>query len=132
MRYLLDTPAWVDYLNGSYPSLAHRLQDTPPDDLRLSSIVAAELRYGAETTSQKARNHARLDILLREVPVADFGMEAAMIYGRLRGLLERQHETIGPYDLMIAAHAIALGCVLVTSDAQFAVVRSLEVENWRE
>lgn len=132
MRYLPDTQVWIDYLNGGYPALTKRLQETPPDDLRLSTVVLAELRCGAESGPQTARNHGRVDLLVREVPVAEFDTEAAMVYGRLRGLLQRQGVRIGPYDLMIASHAISLGCILVTNDTGLAQVRSLEVEDWRQ
>ena len=53
MRYLLDTNAWVDYLTGRYPTVVARIQQSPPDDLCLSSVVMAELRYGAEKSRRK-------------------------------------------------------------------------------
>ena len=51
-------------------------------------------------------------------------------YARLRTLLERAGTLIGHNDMLIAAHALALGCTLVTADAEFDRVPGLRVENW--
>ena len=132
MKYILDTNACVDYLNGRYPRLTRRFQATAPDDLCISSIAVAELRYGAEKSAQKLRNHGRLDLFLGEVRCVDFDRDAASAYGRIRTALERKGATIGPYDMQIAAHATALGLVLITDNVrEFRRVAGLKVENWR-
>jgi len=52
-------------------------------------------------------------------------------YGRLRAQLEKQGMPIGPLDTLIAAHALALGCTLVTNNLrEFKRVPSLPLENW--
>lgn len=51
-------------------------------------------------------------------------------YARLRTALEQAGSPIGPNDALIAAHALALGCTLVTADAEFDRVPGLRVENW--
>jgi predicted nucleic acid-binding protein len=43
VAYLLDTNAGVDYLTGRYPNVVARIQECPPDDLRLSVVVVVEL-----------------------------------------------------------------------------------------
>ena len=132
MRYLLDTNVCVDYLRGRKP-VVRRLRDSDPNDLCLSSIVVAELRYGAERSADPARNHALLDGLIPEVPCVDFDLDAAAAYGRLRSRLEQRGEPIGPNDLMIAAHALSLGLILVTDNLhEFRRVEGLRVETWRE
>ncbi len=132
MRFLLDTSVCVDYLNGRYPGVVQRVQESDPADLGISSVVAAELRYGAEHSRQPRRNHDRLDILLSELPVVAFDGEAARVYGRVRQRLENRGEIIGPYDMMIAAHALCLQLALVTDNVRkFGRFRSLKVINWR-
>jgi predicted nucleic acid-binding protein len=37
---------------------------------------------------------------------------------------------IGNLDLTIAAHALALGAVLVTNDQAFSGIKGLKIENW--
>ena len=132
MKYLLDTNVCVDYLNARFPSVVERIQQTSPKDLVLSSVVVAELRYGADETTHKRRNHHRLDLLTAEIDCLDFGLEAALLFGRVRSGLEAKGTPIGPYDMMIAAHALSLGSVLVTDNTQeFCRVEGLALENWR-
>ncbi len=54
MTYLLDTNVWVDYLHQDHPNVTARLHAADPDDIWLSSIVLAELRYGADKSQQQA------------------------------------------------------------------------------
>ena len=132
MKYLLDTNVCVDYLNGRYPGVTRRVQGSPPSDLGLSSVAVGELRYGAEKSAHPRRNHERLDLFLSEVQCVDFDSDAAAVYGRIRAALERQGVIIGPYDLQIAAHALALGLVVVSDNGrEFRRVTGLRVENWR-
>jgi tRNA(fMet)-specific endonuclease VapC len=132
VRYLLDTNAWVDYLNQRYPTVAERIRSADPDDLSLSSVVLAELRYGADKSQFPARNHARLDVLVQDVPQLEFDEAAATAFGRVRSTLEAQGRPIGPYDMMIAAQALSRQLVLVTDNVQeFGRVEGLRIENWR-
>ncbi len=132
MKYLLDTNVCIDFLNRRHPSVTERIHSSSPDDLYLSSVVVAELRYGADRSARKAENHDRIDILTAEIQCLDFDLAAARIYGRLRSSLEAQGEPIGPYDLMIAAHALSQGLALATdNEREFQRVSGLTVENWR-
>jgi tRNA(fMet)-specific endonuclease VapC len=132
MKYLLDTNVCVDYLNGRYPAVTRAIQKASPDDLCVSSIAVAELRYGAEKSMHRQRNHARLEVFLSEIPCVNFDREAASFYGRVRTALEKRGTLIGPYDLQIAAHALALGLVLVSDNTrEFRRVKGLKIANWR-
>jgi tRNA(fMet)-specific endonuclease VapC len=132
VKYLLDTNVCVDYLTGRFPRVVERIQEAAPEDLVVSSIVAAELRYGADKSGHPARNHARLDILLGEIQCLDFDLEAARSYGPLRAALERRGRPIGAHDLLIAAQALAAGLVLVTDNVrEFVRVPRLSCETWR-
>ena len=132
MRYLLDTNVCVDYLRGRYPSVAAHIRDSAPDDLCTSSIVAAELRYGADRSRRPEENHAALERLFAGLQTVDFDLEAASFYGRLRSKLEASGGAIGPNDMLIAAHALALGFVLVTdNEREMSRIADLVVVNWR-
>jgi tRNA(fMet)-specific endonuclease VapC len=132
LRYLLDTNACVDYLTGRYPSVLERIRSASPDDLCISSVVVSELRYGAERSQKRAENHARLDSFLQEIRGLDFDQEAAAVYGRVRARLEEQGQPIGPYDTMIASHALARELIVVTDNVQeFERVVGLRIANWR-
>lgn len=132
MRYLLDTNACVDYLTGRYPKVVSRIQESSPDELCVSSVVVAELRYGADHSSRRRTNHARIDVLIREIEPLDFDLPAAAAYGRLRARLEATGRPIGPNDMLIAAHALSQGLMVVTDNvSEFGRVKGLRVVNWR-
>jgi len=133
MKYLLDSNVCVDYLTGRFPHVGRRIQSLLPEDLCLSSIVVAELRYGADKSVKVRRNHELLNLLTGEIPSRDFDSAAAIRYGKLRASLERKGKHIGPNDMLIAAHALSLGLVLVTDNiGEFKRVDGLKLENWRE
>ncbi len=132
MRHLLDTNACVDYLTGRYPKVVARIQRSSPDDLCLSSVVVAELRYGADHSARRRTNHARIDVLIDEIACLPFDLEAAAAYGRVRAQLEAGGTPIGPNDMLIAAHAVSRGLTVVTDNlSEFRRVRGLKVESWR-
>jgi|SRR3972149_4972929 len=133
MRQLLDTNACVDYLTGRYPNVVARIQNSTPDDLCLSSVVVAELRYGADHSARRRTNHGRIDALLDEIGCLDFDLRAAATYGRVRAQLEAAGTRIGPNDMLIAAHALSRGLSVVTDNvAEFKRVKGLKVQNWRQ
>lgn len=133
MRYLLDTNVCVDFLNGRYPKVARRLLRLRPDEVAVSSIAVAELRYGAEKSARSEENHAQLDLLLEELSPLDFDLESGAAYGALRAALEVRGRPIGPNDMLIAAQALAHGLVLVSADsAELERIEGLRLENWRE
>ena len=132
MRHLLDTNTCVDYLTGRYPKVVARLQRSSPGHLCLSSVVVAELRYGADHSARRRTNHGRIDALLDEIDCLDFDLRAAATYGRVRARLEAAGTPIGPNDMLIAAHALSRGLTVVTDNvAEFGRVKGLRVESWR-
>ena len=132
MPYLLDTNVCIDYFNGRYPSVTRRIQEQNPTNLCLSSIVVAELRYGADKSEHRRQNHHRIDILTGEIQCIDFDAPAAKAFGHVRSRLEGAGRIIGPYDMLIASHALSLRLIVVTDNlSEFSRVEGLEVENWR-
>ena len=132
MKYLLDTNACADYLNGRHPPVIERVQRCRPGDIVISSIVEAELRYGVHRSVHQRANLSRVEALVVAFPVVAFDSKAAAVYGRISHLLETSGTPIGPNDLLIAAHALALGLVAVTDNvSEFGRVKGLVVENWR-
>jgi tRNA(fMet)-specific endonuclease VapC len=71
-------------------------------------------------------------VLINEIPCRDFDSKAASIYGKIRAALEKKGHPIGPNDMLIAAHALSLGLILVSDNVrEFNRVRGLQLENWR-
>ena len=90
------------------------------------------MRYGCAKSGSKRLRKAVED-LLGEIDVLPFESPADADYGAIRALLEAAGTPIGGNDLLIAAHAQALGATIVTANAQeFGRVRDVKVENWLE
>ena len=130
MRYMLDTNICIYLINDRPASVRERLQMLQPGDVGVSSITVAELAYGIAKT-RSPRNRAALERFLLPLEIADFGVEAAIAYGEVRAAVERKGTPIGPLDMESAAHALALGVVLITNNQrEFKRVTGLRLENW--
>ena len=130
MRYLLDTNILIA-MSKERPGLAERLARYPASAILISSVVVAEIEYGISKSVRQEHNRRVFDALLDGFTVVAFDTVAARRYGPIRAQLEKQGQLIGPYDLMIAAHAQALGAVLVTDNVgEFSRVAELLVDNW--
>lgn len=130
MRYLLDTNILVA-MSKERPGMSDRLAGYPAASVLLSSVVVAEIEYGIAKSARQEHNRRVFDCILQGFQIAAFDAAAARLYGPIRAELERQGRLIGPYDLMIAAHALALDAVLVTDNVgEFSRVEGLVMENW--
>jgi tRNA(fMet)-specific endonuclease VapC len=129
-RYMLDTNILSDLIRNPQGKAAQRIARAGEDNICTSIIVAAELRYGcAKSGSIKLRK--AVEDLLGEIDVLPFEAPADADYGSIRVLLESAGTPIGGNDLLIAAHARALGAIIVTANRdEFKRVRDLKVENW--
>lgn len=128
--YLLDTNIVSDLVRHPGGLAARAVARVGESRLATSVIVAAELRYGA-TKRNSSRLSRQLEEILEVLPVLALEAPADRFYGMLRARLERAGELIGPNDLLIAAHALALDCVLVTdNEREFVRVPNLRMENW--
>jgi tRNA(fMet)-specific endonuclease VapC len=130
MRYLLDTNIVSDLVRNPQGRVVAHIKRAGEHHVCTSLIVAAELRYGAAKKGS-ARLSAQLETILAALPVLPLEVPADKIYGDLRAELDRNGRLIGPNDLLIASHALALGCAIVTDNVdEFRRVRKLRVENW--
>ncbi len=129
-RYLLDTNIVSDLIRNPQGKAARRIAKAGEDAICTSIIVAAELRYGA-AKSGSARLRKAVEDLLDEIEVLPFEVPADADYGDIRASLEAAGTPIGSNDLLIAAHARALGAIIVTANTdEFRRVKGVKVENW--
>lgn len=129
---LLDTNVCIAFLRG-HPGVVRRLSGHTPHDVRLCSIVKAELHFGLEVGRNVAGNRATLERFFEPYVSLPFDDACTSAYGLLRATLRRSGRTIGANDMLIAAVALAHGLTLVTHNVrEFARVPDLRLEDWEE
>jgi tRNA(fMet)-specific endonuclease VapC len=132
--WLLDTNIISGLMREPQGAIAYQLKQRllHVDGAKIATSVIAdcELRFGlVKKSSPRLLNAYRVTIAAIEV--LDFDSGAVQRYADLRNYLENQGTPIGPNDMLIAAHAISLGCILVTdNEEEFCRIPGLRVENW--
>lgn len=128
LAYLIDTNIAIHARDGTEVVLAKLAEHDGA--VLLSALSLAELQRGVYRDSGlTALRRARLEVLMRALPVVPFDAPAALAYGRI--IAQCGWARGRDYDRMIAAHAISSGCVLVTNnEADFRDIPRLTIENW--
>jgi len=130
MRRLLDTNIVSDLIRNPQGRAAQQIVQVGEAGVCTSVIVAAELRYGAAKKGSE-RLSIQLERVLGALEVLPFEGPADRIYGELRARLESAGTPIGGNDMLIAAHALAADCCIVTdNEREFSRVFGLTVVNW--
>lgn len=129
-RHLLDTNVISDLIRNPQGNAAREIARVGEDSICTSIIVAAELRYGS-AKSGSARLSKAVEDVLAEIDILPFDVPADTEYGTIRSELEAAGKPIGANDMLIAAHARAIGATVVTANVdEFKRVEGLKVENW--
>jgi len=131
IRYMIDTDACIAMIKNRPEAMRSRLSSLSPEEVGISSIVAAELWFGVAHSQKKKQNAAALKDFLDYATLLDWPCEASPLYGKIRAALQKQGTPIGAMDLLIASHALFLDAVLVTNNIrEFERVPDLKIENW--
>jgi len=131
MRYMLDTNICSHVLRSRPPSVKARFGETGPGALAVSTVVLAELLYGAARHPKAVAIRREIADLVSRLTVIPWDEAAAEHYGALRAALEKAGTPLGAMDMMIAAHARSLGATLVSNDVRhFDRVEGLRVASW--
>ena len=129
-RYLLDTNILSDLVRNPAGRIAQRIASVGEETVCTSLVVSAEIRFGAFNKGSK-RLSSQLEAVLSALDILPLEEPIDERYARLRLALERAGTPIGGNDMLIAAHALALGLTLVTAnEREFSRVPGLAVENW--
>jgi tRNA(fMet)-specific endonuclease VapC len=127
---MLDTNIISDLIRNPQGKAAQRIAKVGEDSICTSIVVAAELRYGCAKSGSK-RILKAVEDLLGEIDVLPFDAPADAEYGGIRSDLEAAGKPIGGNDLLIAAHALTAGAMIVTANTdEFRRIQGLKVENW--
>ena len=130
---MLDTNICIYVIKHKPEKVFQKLQEVDPSDVCISSVTYAELVHGVEKSAAVDKNRLALSILLANIEILDFDVNAAEGYGKIRADLEKNGTPIGPLDMMIAGHAKSLDYTVVTNNVkEFKRVSGLKIENWAE
>ena len=132
IRYLLDTNIVSYFVKGvSHDLTARTARGFEEQNIAISVVTRAELRFGVEMMDAKDKRRARIALLLDDVPSLPWTIEAADLFGEIEAQLKRAGTPIGELDTQIAAHALAEGLVLVTHNTRhFDRIAGLKLEDW--
>jgi tRNA(fMet)-specific endonuclease VapC len=129
--YLLDTDTASRLIRLDRRTVA-ALRRSSASDVGISVVTKSELLYGAHLRPQNTEIMSAIRSFLDRVTVHVWDDEAAEYHARIRAAARAAGRSAGIIDLMIAAHAAALGAILVSSDAAIANLRieRLTVIDW--
>lgn len=133
MIWMLDTDILIHFVNRKpgFENIARRMSGRSPGELRLSAITLAELKFGIENGEFRSENRRALIDVLQLFQADDLPSGAAQDFGEIKKALVRKGKAIGPYDMLIAAHARHIGATVVTNnEREFRRVPGLTVQNW--
>ncbi|MBU4486781.1 MAG: type II toxin-antitoxin system VapC family toxin [Candidatus Delongbacteria bacterium] len=131
MNYYLDTNICIYFLKALYPNIADKLKQISPLNIKVPSIVKAELLFGAKKSIMSKYNLERINLFLEPFEIVEFGDRASHIYSDIRFRTENSGRTVGPNDLIIASTVLAGNGILVTNNVkEFQNIDGLNIENW--
>ena len=131
MIYFLDTNICIYHLNGSAPNVSSELEQMPMRNVKIPSMVAAELLYGAKKSAKREYNSEIFRKFLSLYEIVPFCEKAAGLYAVIRAELEIGGRLIDGNDLVIAATVMANEGILVTHNTdEFSRIGGLSVVDW--
>lgn len=130
LKFLLDTNIAIYAIKNRHPSISTRFEQNA-GQMGMSSIVVAELLFGAEKSQNPASSLAVVEALCSRLMVLEYGTQAAAHYGQIRAHLEKLGTPIGVNDMHIAGHARSEGLTVVSNNLrEFERVPGLLMANW--
>ena len=132
MLYMLDTDTASYIIKGKSATIQTKLATQQPSAVCVSVMTRAELQYGLKRLPANSQLHLIVGRFLKIVRILPWDSDAADWYAEIRHQLTSSGQTIGDLDMMIAAHALSAGAVLVTNNTKhFArIAAPLALENW--
>jgi tRNA(fMet)-specific endonuclease VapC len=128
---MLDTNTCVYIIKKKTEKILKALQKKRNSGLAISSITLAELEYANENSMYKEKNKTALLEFFAIIDIKQFDEKAARVYGKVKKALKEKKCLIGPFDLLIGAHAKSLRMTLVTNNTkEFERITGLKIENW--
>jgi tRNA(fMet)-specific endonuclease VapC len=131
IKFLLDTNICIYIIKKKPIQVIKHLQSLDISEVGISSITLSELEYGISKSAKPEQNKLALAKFLAPLEILPYNDASAEKSGVIRLNLEKVGTPIGPLDTLIAAHALSLGCILVTNNVkEFRRIKGLQIENW--
>lgn len=132
MLHMLDTDTASYLIKGKSPAIEAKLAVLVPSTVCISVMTRAELQYGLKRLPADHRLRLAVRQFLKIVRPLPWDADAADWYAEIRHQLVSTGQPIGEMDMMIAAHALSAGAVLVTNNSRhYARIKApLILENW--
>lgn len=129
--YLLDTNVIIRMIKMGSPSLIAKMSSIPLEQIKICSVVKAELFYGSRKSNQPERSLQAQKAFVNHFESHAFDDLCAPFYAKIRTELEPKGTPIGSNDLMISAIAMTHDLTLVTANIrEFSRISNLKLENW--
>ncbi len=130
MKYVLDTNTLIYFFKG-LGDVSKNMLAQPPSEIAIPTVVLFELEVGIAKSTSPRKRMSQLQEITALVNVLPFGIAESKSAAQIRVILEKQGLPIGPYDVLIAATAMANNMILVThNQREFGRIESLKIEDW--
>ena len=130
MKYVLDTNTLIYFFKGLGDVSKHMLAQSP-SELAIPTVVLFELEVGIAKSTSPDKRKSQLQEITALVNVLPFGIAESRSAAQIRVELEKQGLPIGPYDVLIAATALANNTILIThNQKEFGRIEGLKIEDW--
>jgi len=133
IKYMLDTDICSYIMREKPLGVLRRFDALEMEQFSISIITYAEFMYGIENSPNSKKHRVTVEKFILHVDILPWNQTVAEHYGQIRAELQKQGNTIGAMDMMIAAHARSIKRTLVTNnETHFSRVSNLKIENWIE
>lgn len=129
-RFMLDTNTLSEIISDRSGVVRSRFRGMDIRTICVSAITRGEIAFGISKQPEATRRARVASRIFDQVPAIPWTAMTALRYGVLRARMEREGKSLGPLDMLIAAHALEIGATLVTADRAFRFVPDLASENW--
>ncbi len=130
MRYVLDTNTLIYFFKG-LGDVSKHMPAQSPSDLAIPTVVLFELEVGIAKSTSPRKRKSQLQEITALVNVLPFGTVELKSAAQIRVKFEKQGLPIGPYDVLIAATALANNTIMVTlNQEEFGRIKELKIEDW--
>lgn len=131
---MLDTATAASLIRGRIPpQVFGQLDDAPLTDMCVSAVTRAELLLGLKSQREHLALSSTIACFFKMVKVLAWDTSASDRYAEVRPQLLEQGLSVGEMDIMVAAHALAVGATLVTDRPEVfnALPMPISVLTWK-